>query len=250
MLSCVAIGELLLGALLGVVFGVPLGAFARPLTYKLERVGRRVTNESPLLVHVERDPSVIWAGAPDWVPFSLYFENISWLSPAPLGRDDWLEWARSHGGVDAYVTQLSVTLQAKTDVAVLVENVRVRNRTQAVTGGVILSRAVGGADLQSRHFRVDLDWGPTPLVTFEDEGDGATVPRMKIAAGDVEQFQIWAQAQSGRHEWTLELLLLVEGRRRIVAVDDGGRPFVTVGPDGLAVRVNAAGTSDWSHVDE
>ncbi len=231
--------------------GLPLGAFLRPLTADLERRARSVWGSSPLLVHVERDPSIIWAGDPDWVAFSTYFRDPLQLDEPPADRTEWLDWARRRGGVDASQTQLQVILQAKTDVAVVVEGLRVRQEIRPVQGGCVLVRPVGGADLVPRHFHVDLDWGSSPLVTYRGAGSGEPedIPRMKIPAGDIERFHIWAEADSGWHDWTLDLLLLVEGRRLVVPINDEGAPFRTVGSAGLPLLRNIAGTSTvdpWS----
>ncbi len=226
----VDVPELLIGGLLGVL----LGAFVRPLSARLERLARSVWRESPLLVHVEQDPAIIWVGTPDWVPFSVYFREVLHLPPPPDDRTEWLAWAKRQGGKDVFVTQLSVTMQAKTDVAVVVEGVRAKSRTRPVTEGYVVTRPTGGAGLSPRHFSVDLDWGPDPVVTFYgDGGEPAPVPTMRIAAGDIERFQIWAEASQGWHDWSLELLLLVEGRRMTVPINNNGAPFTTVGQEGL-----------------
>jgi len=239
----VDVPELVVGAIVGAAIGTTLGAVLRPATARLERAARTMWRDTPLLVHVERDPAIIWAGAPDWIPFAVYFRNILATPAPPCGRIEWLNWARMNGGVDAVVTQLSITLQAKVDVAVVVEGLQVRNRSRPVLDGVVVTRPTGGADLTPRHFRVDLDWGPEPLVTYEEVGgDPSEVPCMKIAAGDVERFQIWAEARQGWHEWTVELLLLVEGRRVVYRIDDYGSPFTTVGPEDLTQLIATAGT--------
>lgn len=168
------------------------------------------------------------------MPFSVYFREVLRLPEPPDDRGEWFAWAKKHGGVDVSVTQLSITLQAKTDVAVVIEGIRAKSRTRPVLDGYVVIRPTGGADLSPRHFSVDLDWGPEPLVTFYDAGgESAPMPTMRIAAGDIERFQIWAEAGQGWHDWTLEMLLLVEGRRMVVPIDDNGAPFTTVGDDGL-----------------
>lgn len=238
--------ELLLGALVGAAIGTPVGALLRPGAARLERAARTMWRDSPLLVHVERDPAVIWAGAPGWVPLASYFRDVLLLSDPPAGgRLEWLSWVKENGGVDAGLTHLSITLQAKVDVAVVVEGLLVRNRTRPVTDGVVVDRPAGGADLLPRHFEVYLDWGPEPVVTYvKDGGEASGVPCMKIPAGDVERFQIWAQAGQGWHEWTVELLLLVEGRRVVYRIDNNGSPFTTVGPEGLTHLIADPG-SGW-----
>ena len=70
---------------------------------------------------------------------------------------------------------------------------------------------------------------------------------MKLAAGDVEVFHVWAEAkQAVWYEWAFELVLLVEGKRvrRLIKQDDGSW-FVTVGGDGLDMWMNYSGSSEW-----
>jgi hypothetical protein len=182
----VDIGDLLLGGVVGVAVGVPLGALIRPPAANLERFARRLWRYDPLIVHVERDPSIIWSGEPDWMPFSLYCKDPLSLSDPPEGRDEWLTWGRELGCVDAYMTQLKVTLQAKTDVAVIVEGLRISHHKKPVETGLILTRATGGADLDPRRFNIDLDWRNPPVVTFVGAGgQPAATPSMKLSAGDL-----------------------------------------------------------------
>ena len=240
-------GELLLGGFIGFVIGGVLGAAFRPPLLALERFARRIWRRPALNVHIERDPSIIWAGAPDWVGFSLYFSRPFELGPAPLGRDEWLAWGRRAGGVDASVTMLSATLVANAEVSVVVENLRVRSIEKPLSDGLVLIRGVGGADLVPRQFHIDLDGMTTPVVTFLDDGGApGKPPKFVLAPGDVERFHIWAEARQGWHEWSIDLLLLVDGRREVVTIDNEGSSFVTVGWEGLPQRMNIAGSSEWS----
>lgn len=225
---------MLLGAIVGILVGVPLGALFRPVSARLERLSRRIWRESPLIVHVEQDPTIIWSGAMDWVPFSTYFRELPDLSSVPMNRTDWLKWSKRKGGKDAVVTHISVTLQAKTDVAVVIEGVSARSTSREIEEGYVLTRSVGGADLSPRHFEINLDWGNEPFVTYLEGGHlpGET-PSFVLAAGDVERFQIWATTEAGWHDWSVELHLLAEGRRLVIPINDNGRPFTTVGIGGL-----------------
>ncbi|MFI5558543.1 hypothetical protein ACIA2T_04625 [Amycolatopsis japonica] len=207
----------------------------------------------PLLVHVERDPSIIWGGKPDWVGLSVYIDDP--MRAAQLATPDRTEWVRrmyAANAVDANMTFLKVTIQAKTEAAVVIESVRVvLHRQMTLTKGMILTRSTGGADLEPRRIEIDFNWGDDPLVTWLDSGGQAMEkpPALNLAAGEAEQFHIWAKAYEGGqatwHEWYLELQLLVEGVRQIATIDDGGAPFVTVTPGSLSVRFNAAGSSEW-----
>lgn len=246
--------ELLLGGAIGVVLGMTVQAYFKPLTSLVERKGREsLPGHSPIYVHVDRDPRVIWSGDPDWIGFSVYVDDPLRIneSGAPTGRDAWLEWASVLNAVDALTTPLRVTVQARVEAAVVVENVRVaKHRTIELQEGIILTRGVGGADLEPRRLEIDLDWGEQPLTTWRNpSGDVGKPLTAKLAAGDIEQVHIWANAQDSEHaiwhEWSIELEMLVEGVRRTQTIDDDGRPFVTVSPGRLPRRVNYGGTSDW-----
>lgn len=249
-------GDLLLGALLGAIagllIGVTLGSYLRPLAACIERKARRDWAD-PVVVSVDRDPSLIWAGNPDWVGFSVYVDDPLRFGDryAPPGRDDWLAWARSLNAVDAVSTFVKITIQARVEAAVLVENIRVlHHRKVPLTRGMILTRGVGGPDLDPRRFEIELDWGKEAVVTWVKPGGETAKPlALKLAAGDVEQFHVWANANQGdeavRHEWVMELQLLVEGQRVAHQIDSSGQPFVTVSPGTLPRLMNPAGTDTW-----
>jgi hypothetical protein len=115
---------------------------------------------------------------------------------------------------------------------------------------MILTRGTGGADLEPRRFEIDFDWGQEPVVTWiKRGGESGGPPAMKLSAGDVEQFHVWAKAkQRGEavwHEWSIDLHLLVEGKKAMHRIDNGGPPFVTVSPGDLPHKLNAAGTQNW-----
>jgi hypothetical protein len=242
----------LVGGFIGVILGVTVQSYFRPLSAAIEQRSRRYW-ANPLIVHIERDPSIIWLDAPDWVGFSVYMDDPMRLQGAPpADRAEWLNWAKRQNCVDAYVTPLKITLQARSEAAVVIEGVRLRrHRSKPIESGMILSRPVGGAELQPRRFEVNLD--PSLVdVDWIDGGDEPThPPSFVLAAGDVERFHIWGRTdplieESVWHEWSIELLLLVEGNRRVFSFDDIGKPFVTVSGGNLPQRFNLGGTNTWS----
>lgn len=247
-----SLAEALTGGIIGLLLGITIGSYFRPLAAWIEKQGRSDWAD-PVLVAVERDPAIIWAGTPDWVGFSVYVDDPQRFggSDVPPGRDEWLAWARSLNAVDAITTPLKVTIQARTEAAVLIEAVRVIGHRQVpLKNGMILTRGTGGADLEPRRFEIDFDWGQEPVVTWtKPGGESGGPPAMKLSAGDVEQFHVWAKAtQYGDavwHEWNIELHLLVEGKKVVRRIDNGGSPFVTVSPGDLPHKLNAAGTQDW-----
>ena len=225
--------DLLLGALVGFLLGSTLGPLVRPWTAWLERLFRRAWRENPLLVHVEHNPSIMWAGAPPWVGASVFFAGTFPGDSPPGACTDWHQWATRRGGIDVGLTMLQVTIQAKVEAAVVIETPIVRSKSSELPSGVVGTCPVGGAAMVPRHFEIDLDSFGVPTVSFRSAGDGEFIPppSFVLAAGEVERFQIWARASRGLHKWTLDLPLLVEGRRTTVSVADGHQPFATVGSD-------------------
>jgi hypothetical protein len=229
-----------------------LQAYFRPVSARMERIGRRHLSD-PLIVHVENDPSIIWNGEPDWMPLSVYIDDPIRIAGINGGsRDEWVEQARAANAVDAEQTFLSITLQARVDAAVVVESVRVITHSRRpVLRGMILTRPTGGADLQPRRIEIDFDWNPdAPVITWCGPGSEPGRPiALKLPAGDIERFHIWAKAFGSDKaewcEWSLELLLLVEGKRVKHLVDNNGAPFVTVSPGELPRRFNVPGTAEW-----
>ncbi len=239
-------------ALGGLIVGAVVAPFVEPWTRRLQRLGRRVAKEPALDVHVEWDQAVIWAGWPPWLSFAYYFAGSLPPAAPPDSGFDWSGWADRHGGYDFMWTMLRVTLVARTDATVVVEIPVVNQTIAEVPFGVgVLYPAPGGADVNPRRFQIDLDFGERAYARFEDEGQSAPAPSWSLSKGEAEQSSIWARARDDRlHEWVLELPLIVDGQRRMVRIDKGGKPFVTVGdnqPHEFLARVGHKWESwkDW-----
>jgi len=160
--------------------------------------------------------------------------------------------ARSVNAVDAYMTPLKVTLQARVEAAVVIERVRVvEHRQIPITHGVILTRATGGADITPRRIEIDLELMSEPVIAWRDSNNEfIEAPGIKLAAGDVERFHVWtlvrSEDQAIRHEWSIMLDLLVEGSMVEVPISDRGQPFITVSPGTLPTRYSVHGNDDWT----
>lgn len=126
---------------IGLVLGVLIQSYFRPISAAIEFKSRRRWS-NPLIVHVERDPAVIWHDAPDWVGFQAYVDDpMRFTGPAPGGRTEWLRWAKERNAVDSYTTPLQVTIQARTEAAVVIEGLLLkRHRSVPLTSGMILVR--------------------------------------------------------------------------------------------------------------
>jgi hypothetical protein len=153
--------------------------------------------------------------------------------PDRVGHSTW-SWAHDAGGQDALRTALTVTLEATLDLSVVVDPPIVRQTVRAVPShGEFWSRPPGGASISlgpARHFSVALDEADAPIARFVPGRSGdVQTPAFYLRQGEVERLEVVAVSYDGWHEWTLELPLIVNGKRSVLRVDNGGEPFVTVG---------------------
>lgn len=242
--------EVLVGALVGAVVGVAITGLLHPMAERLERFSRRLWRVRPLFVHIEADRRLIWAGSPPWIPAAVWLPEMPREQP-PLDANDWSAWGRRLGGHDADVTMLQVTLQARKDVSLVVDRPMIRYARSDDRRGVIALCPVGGADLLPRRIDVDLDTfdGDVAMTQHLDYDEEVPWPSISLAPGEVERLHIWAKASSGFHQWRLELPVLVDGRRRLVPVDNAGDAFTTVGFDGIPKVVWIEGHWEYFEVE-
>jgi hypothetical protein len=215
---------LLVGATLGFFVKEGLGRGVRSLD-------RRRATRDPLLVHVESDPSIIWAGMPPWIGAAFLVPPEADLTSPPSDCRDWHAWAHARGAVDADESHHRVTLIARRDVLVVVDGLRVRvHRREQSPGWRSIICGVGGAGVSPRHARIELSGFDPPMTYWIDEdGDQIAPPRFSLSATEVEMLHISANVGDEWVEWTIELLVLVDGQRKVIEISDGGRPFVIAG---------------------
>ena len=223
----------LLGVLCGAVVAILVAAVVKPVSDRLAEVSDRLWGAPALFVHVEHDPRLIWANMPPWVGFAYCFEDGLPLEPPPSVAFDSWQWARRNGGVNMGISVLQVTLQARSGVSVVIEDVLARNVRRNKSGGVGVVFPAGGASLCPRRFDVDLDaWSP-PIVEFRvgADADPIPAPSFQLAPGETERFHIWVRARHGWNDWSVQLPLLVNGRRQYQDIGTEAKPFTTVGSD-------------------
>ncbi|WP_208879633.1 hypothetical protein [Streptomyces sp. PBH53] len=203
-----------------------------PLAKRLELLSRSLYRIKPVSIHVERDPSIVWAGFPNWIGASVWLPELP--DSAPSHPTDWYQWARQIGGCDAGMTVLKVTITSRELASVVVDPPKLRYEELAVGNppkGVIATRPVGGAAIDPRRIQVNLGFGGAMWVN--PHGEPIEALSVNLEAGETEQFYLFASAESGRYKWHLELPVLVDGKRKIVKIDDGGQPFITYGVEGF-----------------
>jgi hypothetical protein len=227
------IGFFALGALIGAVIGFVINEL---LGRGVGGLDRRRARRDPLMVHIETDPSIIWAGMPPWIGARFLVPHDADVSSPPIQCPEWRMWAHGRGGVDATLTQLRVTLTARQDLLVVVDGLRVHvRRRNPVPPWRAITCGVGGADIEPRRAEIRLSDFDRPTFTWLDQGgENDQAPTFSLSESEAEMIHIWAYAGDEWVEWAAELLVIVDGHRRTVEISDGGRPFVTTGSAGAA----------------
>ena len=230
--------EFFVGLLAGAAGTIALSLLG-PVNRLAERVSLQMFRESPVDVLVDSDQAVIWSGAPPWVGASYFFEGDVPTSEPPAACFDWSKWVKVNGGYDSAETQLLVTIQARLDVSVVVDPPIVRVTDRRDASGVIATCPAGGASLTPRRFDVELDSFDVPTVAFHEEGlTDSHMAGFSLTKGGAERFHIWANASGAqRIEWTLQLPLIVNGRRWIKNLGS----FVTVGREATGHELMRSG---------
>jgi hypothetical protein len=119
------------------------------------------------------------------------------------------------------------------DRPVQIDSVVINRVTVAPPRGLAIAAGVGGQPVTVRHVRVSLD-DPAPITTYGDDGqEQARSFGFVIGRQEREVFHLVATTHASRVEWTAELVLLVDGRRRRFRISDSGASFRTSGSEGL-----------------
>jgi hypothetical protein len=150
--------------------------------------------------------------------------------------------------VDEGHTEVRVTLIARRNLTVVVDGVRVHvKERRSPPQWPAITCAVGGASISPRRAEIRLDGFAQPTVAWVGEGDqhGQPPPTFSISESEAEMIHLWAYAESAWVEWTAELLVLVDGQRRIIEISDSGNPFITVGSPKAAHHVWLSGSDKW-----
>ncbi|MCA1707022.1 MAG: hypothetical protein LC808_28655, partial [Actinobacteria bacterium] len=131
------------------------------------------------------------------------------------------------GAADGDFTKISVAVSSTTDSAVLIEGLRpvVVDRADPLPGTAMLCRT-GGAFAEPRRIQVDLDTEP-PTFRFVDGEEEVKPFLFSLAKGESEYFFIQASTEKCNCQWRAELLVLVDGKRQVIQIDDHGVPFTT-----------------------
>ncbi|MEL3944687.1 helix-turn-helix domain-containing protein [Streptomyces sp. LNU-CPARS28] len=162
----------------------------------------------------------------------------SQVPPPPVPQDA-APWAATQGAVHGGETLVQLSVQGRSDTAVVLEALRVRvvGRTAPVEGNAYAMDGGCGGAVTPRSFAVDLD-KDRPLaraVAGNDSGTPIPAVRMpyRVSAKDPEVLLVTAGTSSCDCRWYLELDWSSQGRKGTVRIDDDGRPFRTSAIKGL-----------------
>lgn len=231
-----------LGTVLGaIVLGV-LVWFFTPIRNRLETRRMTLTGDHGLRILSYTtpesmnglDPEQMLGLQPFWLTDSDYYVADDAPPLGPAAKSDWTpQWAQSIGGEPAGWRHILVRVQATQDRTILLLPPTLDVKHTPISGGVVIGpeREPGGNGLNCRQFEVRLDMGGS-AVTYHADTPGET-PQFKMSKGDTEAFLIIARAAKGRFAWSLNLPCLVDGEHVTLRSDDHGKPFVTVGYEGL-----------------
>ncbi|MDX3850273.1 helix-turn-helix transcriptional regulator [Streptomyces sp. AK02-01A] len=171
--------------------------------------------------------------------------------PPPPTESDAEPWARSVGAVHAGDTRVRITVQGRSDTAVVLQAVQVRivaRRTPPAYHVYNMNNGCGGS-LTPRLFDIDLD-KPRPVAHSMAGNDaGEPIPAVsfpyRVSARDPEVLLFTGRTADCDCDWYLELEWSSGQRSGVVRVDDNGQPFRTSGRRGRPAYDYDSGSRRW-----
>ncbi|MHC5902305.1 helix-turn-helix domain-containing protein [Streptomyces sp. S6] len=173
------------------------------------------------------------------------------VPPPPVSQDA-RAWATAEGALHGEDTMIRISVQGRSDTAVVLEGLRVRiaSRAQPAAGNAYsMDRGCGG-NLTPREFAVDLD-KERPIARSMPGGDENTkFPAISfpysVSSKDPEILQVTARTAGCDCSWYLELDWSSQGRTGTVRIDDAGRPFRTTAITGLPRYLYDYQSRNWA----
>ncbi|MGX1564907.1 helix-turn-helix domain-containing protein [Streptomyces sp. NPDC055506] len=172
--------------------------------------------------------------------------------PPPPAPQDAGTWAASQGAVHGGETLVELSVQGRTDTAVVLNALRVRvvgRATPAPGNAYAMDRGCGGA-VTPRYFDVNLDKDRPIARAVAGSDTGVPIPAVRmpyrVSAEDAEVLLITARTVTCDCRWYLELDWSSQGRKGTVRIDDAGRPFRTSGIKGLPRYVYDTSARQWT----
>ncbi|MFM9444323.1 helix-turn-helix domain-containing protein [Streptomyces acidiscabies] len=172
------------------------------------------------------------------------------VPPPPMSQDA-RAWATAEGGLHGKETMVRISVQGRSDTAVVLEALRVRvvgRGTPAAGNAYAMDQGCGGS-LTPREFAVDLDKDRPIAHSMPGNDAGTELPAVsfpyRVSAKDPEILLVTARTTGCDCSWYLELDWSSQGRTGTVRVDDGGRPFRTTAITGLPRYVYDTQNRNW-----
>ncbi|WP_407705557.1 helix-turn-helix domain-containing protein [Streptomyces niveiscabiei] len=172
------------------------------------------------------------------------------VPPPPMSQDA-RAWAAAEGGLHGKETMVRVSVQGRSDTAVVLEALRVRvvgRGTPAAGNAYAMDQGCGGS-LTPREFAVDLDKDRPIAHSMPGNDAGTELPAVsfpyRVSAKDPEILLVTARTTGCDCSWYLELDWSSQGRTGTVRVDDAGRPFRTTAITGLPRYVYDTLNRNW-----
>ncbi|WP_031079834.1 transcriptional regulator [Streptomyces sp. NRRL S-118] len=159
--------------------------------------------------------------------------------PPPPAPQDGAPWAATQSAVHGGETLVQLSVQGRTDTAVVLEALRVRvaGRTAPAAGNAYAMDQGCGGSITPRYFTVDLDKDRPIARPAAGNDSGTPIPAVRmpfrVSAKDPEVLLVTAATSSCDCRWYLELDWSSQGRKGTVRIDDDGRPFRTSAIEGL-----------------
>ncbi|MFJ8192103.1 helix-turn-helix domain-containing protein [Streptomyces sp. NPDC096094] len=159
--------------------------------------------------------------------------------PPPPAPQDAAPWAATQSAVHGGETLVQLSVQGRSDTAVVLEALRVRvvGRTAPAGGNAYAMDQGCGGSITPRYFAVDLDVDRPIARAVAGNDSGTPIPAVRmpyrVSAKDPEVLLVTAGTSSCDCRWYLELDWSSQGREGTVRVDDDGRPFRTSAIEGL-----------------
>jgi hypothetical protein len=145
------------------------------------------------------------------------------------------EWVARHSGIPANVTHVTITIQAKSDAAILITGLKfqvIRKAPVAGTHLIPVGECGGGQDV--RKFAVNLDERdpvPRPLGdttasgTAQDNSDYVTDFPYKVSSTDPEYIELVVYTLENDCTWTATIEWIADGKAGSTEVKNGDAPF-------------------------
>jgi hypothetical protein len=150
----------------------------------------------------------------------------------PRRGEEWWEWALRNSAEDVYSSHVLLLLQATLDRTIVIRPPQITDFHSAVHSGLICGpEGKGGNGLLVRRFYVDLDEDRPKVRYFDDQNEQQKSATFRMSKGESVGILVIAATRRGRHEWHLDLPIVIDGHKLLLKADDHGAPFVTVGPD-------------------